>query len=764
MQREFEQRFLEDVGDARVVFLGEIMHSEGNIFEHKQKLIELLYQEKGFNKIAFESSFYAFNRKAEHDSLYRNYLNRAIFPIWTQAKEFQPTLSWLETHRDVNVTGFDAQMTSGTPSDYLTERWKGYIPQQQEISWEQVGEIISQLDDLSVGYYSKTIDYFSKEKRKTFEQLYEATMTLSDQGEEAYVKQEILSAKAMFDWYRTEKIYLKNAETWIAKDGNGRDLQMAKNLLFYLEQNPDAKVICWGASGHFAKGFQAVKQEELNAFIPMGETVVKALGAEAVRSYAYTTGKGEYKRWFEMYSEEVPTPPSNSLEGRLLSEGTSTTFIPLKDSVFVSTNMEFTPVEGNWSEVFDGMVYMDSIIGATSKSGVDETSDSIPKTTVSYHLKEEASMQYKRKFTQVKSREGVTYKGQVQNTTTKEPIPFALIKLQGTDQGTVCDAEGKFTITAKTTDSIEVSSASYETGVFGLKKTDSLVLKLQEKVLEMEALTIRSKPMTPKQLLKRYHKSRKKNHYAEPHNVDYHYRFRLFEEDSLMGDHEYVLTRYVDRKLIERNEPEILKEQRIHKALVVEDSTKLFNYLVYGHWSRSKGLYNPAFGWHSVLSKIFVKSYDYEVETGVGKDSPYYILHFHSNRNLDEAGIQRDSSEYFGKAYLCKETLALKRYTTVLYKVLLDGRKLFTALDYYYQKNEHGKHIMTHYTVSMQYGKYQLEGKYQLLSQNIEEVQRIDKDNCSPNSYLLLRKLDSVPYREAFWEAFDGDYHSRVGN
>ena len=71
----------------------------------------------------------------------------------------------------------------------------------------------------------------------------------------------------------------------------------------------------------------------------------------------------------------------------------------------------------------------------------------------------------------------------------KEPLPGAVVMLQGTAKGTMTDDEGNFTITAKKTDVLEVSTLGFVTTYVEVAgKTNHIIVLKEDTMLIEEAI------------------------------------------------------------------------------------------------------------------------------------------------------------------------------------------------------------------------------------------------------------------------------------
>ena len=73
-----------------------------------------------------------------------------------------------------------------------------------------------------------------------------------------------------------KKISIISTFNTTAED-NIRDKQMANNLLSYIKNHPNEKIICWGANQHFANDMSSVNTSIIKEFVPMGSYVKKEL-------------------------------------------------------------------------------------------------------------------------------------------------------------------------------------------------------------------------------------------------------------------------------------------------------------------------------------------------------------------------------------------------------------------------------------------------------------------------------------------------------
>ncbi|AZQ65650.1 hypothetical protein EI427_25790 (plasmid) [Flammeovirga pectinis] len=342
------------IGDKRIVLLGEMSHREGNVIKTNTKIVKFLHQEKGFNLILFESGFIDLGVISNASVDYRENLSDAIFPVWSHSGEFQPLLDYLEKEKEqFKVGGFDLNFSSDFMYSNFVDSLKAYISKETIKNWESFFYIFNRVinegghpfKEYSFETYLSEIDKLSK-------------LVDGDdfflQGLENYKEYLLILKSGVFDIQEKD---------FKAKMCNPRDIQMAKNVLYYAKKYPQTKIICWGASAHFAKSFSSFENDEIREFNPMGGEIVEEVGEDVI-TIGHTGRVGSYKYWFEDLNEakEIKLSSNGALEKSYSNELDDIKIINLnnyhlKDSIFSSSSIEYSPMIGKWSEVFDVLIF-----------------------------------------------------------------------------------------------------------------------------------------------------------------------------------------------------------------------------------------------------------------------------------------------------------------------------------------------------------------------------------------------------------------------
>ncbi len=359
----------EELKDVQVVMLGENTHFDGNVFEMKTKIVQYLHQEMGFNTIAFESGIYDVWRAQKSINEGQNVaeaLSNSLFSIWAKRNEFQSFIEFYnQNKKDLKIFGFDYQITGNNGNVLLAKDLFEYakkINHKIKFKQEDFELLLESMtnsgmfdeEDISYNQFKTEFTLFKtkiSQQKDSDEKFYwnQIVKSLLELGHDAISKEEILSTfnTTSFD--------------------NIRDKQMADNLLAYLKQNPEAKVICWGANAHFVNNMSSITEPKLKEFLPMGSYIKKELRNKVYSLAAITSEDSIY-----LQNKWHPTPIKNhSFEYFLKEKNTS-------PHIFISSNQSgmqilawnrlFSPitfVESKLNELHDGYLYFRSVTPST---------------------------------------------------------------------------------------------------------------------------------------------------------------------------------------------------------------------------------------------------------------------------------------------------------------------------------------------------------------------------------------------------------------
>jgi erythromycin esterase-like protein len=549
-----------EIGGARVVFLGEPTHGEGNVVAAKARLVAFLQQRMGFTTLAMESGFFELHKAqrsiAGGKSVAKN-LQSSVFPIWMNTQEFQPVVP-LVGPDGLRVMGFDPQLTGDYSGD-LVDDLQDFLEDDKAsaaINYDLLGEAV----DFMAAHFTfpptQQLAAFEAELNKAAPLLRRAAAapTATRRAEAVFWQQCLRSLGALAHDYATHDSGTKTQAEWTAADSNPRDAQMADNLLWYLRQHPAEKVICWGALPHFANRVEVLGSDELRAYQPMGRAVKAVLGADQVYILGTLAGGGTHG----LPGSEgvaVPPPAPGTLEASLLAIDAPYAFVSLKHQAagqqLTTYAFDYQPLAGPWSEVVDGFLFFrsvapprwlaaDSAAVAADTTAAKATSSTLPGSLNPAPGRAGTTV---RRVVQVADVSGVrTVRGVVLDQRSRQAVPYAAVVLPGQGKGTVADANGRFALPLPGPTRLQVSSLGYELAtVQSPVGNEELTVLLTPAAYALDAVRIAgTAPPTPEAILKNVVKRIPANYEQQDYAAQVYMHRRLSNFDTLRLEVEAV--------------------------------------------------------------------------------------------------------------------------------------------------------------------------------------------------------------------------------
>lgn len=362
------------LGDKEIVILGESWHGDGKTLEIKSHLLKYLIEKKGFNTLAFEGRGFLdmeiLNNETPLDSLAKS-LNKQSLTNW-YAFEQQDMLNAAILNNEVNFIGLESYsyFVSREPDlfiEYLRKFLETNFDYNEFEEWAKLKSIhynisfsnTEKITEADIEFYGKSL----------------TSMILEIQSQTGHSKN--LEKEIALNSVKNAKKYaILFKSRWLYEEinysvyNNLRDEQMAINLFWHKERNPDAKIIVWTANFHGAKKIREVryKREDpkmYNNYILLGEHLHKFYG-DKLYSIAFTSSRGETG----MIGEEIKKiiAPNGSLENEIEKRDIDFGFIDfsavrqafpnLKDEKFNAIILGHDNKPGKWLQVFDGLFFI----------------------------------------------------------------------------------------------------------------------------------------------------------------------------------------------------------------------------------------------------------------------------------------------------------------------------------------------------------------------------------------------------------------------
>lgn len=307
--------------NAKIVMLGET-HGEGNVTSAKIRLIKYLHEQMGFDMLIFESGFYDFyriNDSIKNGMRMDTALIRAVFSDMSGMNEFDPLLKYVNDcsvkgNKSFSISGFDEQNDWSFFKKDIEKNFKGIDPLSEEnrkIFYTLIDKANS-FKPSPFGNVNDSLQYF-----KDVNLYIDASKKMADKEKGSYWVQIFKSLEA----------YSKVAMSW-EDAGNGqipfykvtniRDAQMADNLIWLIDHNPNKKFIIWSASNHLSRNLKTLTETDDTAFFehfhPMGEYIHNKYGDKAYSMGFTAAGGTRYAKGMMAEPQKITSVLNNSIE------------------------------------------------------------------------------------------------------------------------------------------------------------------------------------------------------------------------------------------------------------------------------------------------------------------------------------------------------------------------------------------------------------------------------------------------------------------
>ena len=661
--------------NVRVILLGEPNHGIGTVTERKADLIRFLADSLGFNMLSFESGFYDMHKAQEQinrNEGVKKALRNSVFPVWSQTKEFSPIFN-LVKEKKISISGFDPQVSGAYgENDYISD---------MQLAAQQFGLKTASIDfdlmDEAVTYmgehyrFPETIDYRKfmaslNQLKNEFKQI-KSSRPAGEHEAIGFWLQCIDNLSGLAKDYFENDPSAKTEKNFQAKDSNFRDSMMAENLLYIVRQYPESKIICWGASAHFANRVEVLHNAELSLYNPMGKRIISSLGEE-VYSIAFLPGRGMH-RDFTGDIKPVARPATTSIEAELLQNKSKDTLIDLSLSYkkeVISDVFDLTPLNGYWGKIFNALYFIDSV-GPSTYVGRDAEMEIYTDTSGRIDRTEDGA-DYRPGFYVSNKRSGYYF---VRDKVTLKPIPSASFHLLKAGVSGMANDEGVFNIRyekALPGDSILLSCVGYKSISFLLKYDagdSERVFYLQPLPMELPDVVVTGKrQLKPAEILLRAIAAIKTNFTVPSFTSDVYARDYVCNYDTIIYDVEYVKKRYAD-SLSENNQGrEILKHLKRSKNYDSASREKYGNILgiAVNNMLKSSEDFDVLF-----TQKIFdadkIRRFKVQLERTINTDSnKIYVVAFKSKSKSHKMTGGYYVNNFSGVIYINAGDYAIVRY------------------------------------------------------------------------------------------------------
>lgn len=381
-----------EIGDKRIVFLGEATHFDGATFEVRTKIVEFLMEEMDFDVVLFEAGMFdlmqankEFQKTGKSESI-----KKALWGFW-RTQQWQSFYSFIEQRKsagnNIEFAGFDCKFSSSYGFDNNNySRYLETIFQEKNPATLKNENFINYLTvwkDIESGYQksgmkgglAKMRYKMSKKEKQSFRNLsIWIADELSKMGENTLAQMLRSNDESIIAYSDVRLWKLILSKKSFIPVNNRRDELMADNLRHLLsEVYPNKKVIVIGATYHFIRNNETIDPIKIEG-IPIHESVIAGdfifkEFANEIYTIGFTSYDGEYGYPREGKKGRAVTPPgANSLEYQLANRGIEQAFVSLRHSAnepFFSNGASLrlfdhssNATSRNWHEVLDAVYFI----------------------------------------------------------------------------------------------------------------------------------------------------------------------------------------------------------------------------------------------------------------------------------------------------------------------------------------------------------------------------------------------------------------------
>ena len=260
----------------------------------------------------------------------------------------------------------------------------------------------------------------------------------------------------------------------------------------------------------------------------------------------------------------------------------------------------------------------------------------------------------------------VQYKGSVIDQSSKDPLPFASLSLEGSNIASITNSEGEFSLKVPKTLSdgkVTISFIGYKNKSLDLSQFKPEKTKIELEMLIVALNEIRVFPKDPELLIRAVMNKRAENYFSDPTTMTTFYRETIKKRKTYVSLSEAVVDVYKQPYMSSRSDV-----AQLFKARKSTDYTKLDTLTFKLQGGPYTTLYldimkNP----EMIFTEDMLGNYEFKLENITKiNERLIYILTFKQHTHISEP-------LYFGKLYIDTESLAI---TSATFNLNVENRKI----------------------------------------------------------------------------------------
>ena len=369
-----------EIGDKRIVMIGEQDHFAGASIDAKARVANFLIKEMGFEVILFEAGFYDVKRSIEYAKTNNN--NKAIpaslYFLWAKnmnIAQFLDSMAYNVSRNKFSVDGVDPKFTSVFAgmffvSDIEKEMKKIGFKYEDSGEWQKYKTIIQKAGDK----YDKQIISLKEDEKVLIKRVAKKLSDAFTKADNGYWAQLVNVNTSIIIEYANvtmKDLLAVNAKSQILE--SRRDSIMGENAIWLLQNKyKNKKVIIWAASYHITKSPEIlVAEESKHSFknkIVLGNEIAKTFPSQTY-NIGFISYQGKYGVAFDKPKGDKINPHSpNSIEQYVskfkypfcyLSINKMEGINKMTASINGFNNKGYSSTD--WSKNFDSIIYIETM-------------------------------------------------------------------------------------------------------------------------------------------------------------------------------------------------------------------------------------------------------------------------------------------------------------------------------------------------------------------------------------------------------------------